>query len=78
MHAAAASRPGTPAEASPSSPDPQEVANRIAHVLETTKPRFRNPVGRQARIVHFARGKFPTTWLRRGFEAYLGSRRVRL
>jgi NAD(P)-dependent dehydrogenase (short-subunit alcohol dehydrogenase family) len=58
--------------------DPQEVATRIAHVLETSKPRFRNPVGRQARIVHFVRGKFPTTWVRRGFEAYLGSRRVRL
>jgi hypothetical protein len=47
-------------------------------VLEAAKPRFRNPVGRQARIVHFARGKFPSSWLRRGFEAYLGSRRVRL
>jgi NAD(P)-dependent dehydrogenase (short-subunit alcohol dehydrogenase family) len=58
--------------------DPQEVAERIAHVLETPKPRFRNPVGRQARIVHFARGKFPTRLLRRGFEAYLGLRRVRL
>ena len=58
--------------------DPQEVAERIAHVLETPRPRFRNPVGRQARIVHFARGKFPTRMLRRGFEAYLGLRRVRL
>jgi len=58
--------------------DPQEVAERIAHVLETPKPHFRNPVGRQARIVHFARGKFPTRVLRRAFEAYLGLRRVRL
>ena len=58
--------------------EPQEVAERIAHVLEAPRPRFRNPVGRQARIVHFARGKFPSRWLRRGFEAYLGSRRVRL
>ena len=58
--------------------DPQEVAERIARVLEAPRPRFRNPVGRQARIVHFARGKFPSRWLRRGFEAYLGSRRVRL
>ena len=57
---------------------PQEVAERIAHVLEAPRPRFRNPVGSQARIVHFARGKFPSRWLRRGFEAYLGSRRVRL
>lgn len=58
--------------------DPQEVAKAIAHVLETRRPHFRNPVGRQARIVHFARGKFPTRLLRRGFEAYLGLRRVRL
>jgi NAD(P)-dependent dehydrogenase (short-subunit alcohol dehydrogenase family) len=58
--------------------DPQEVAKRIAHVLETPRPRFRNPVGRQAHIIHFARGKFPTTMLRRGFEAYLGLRRARL
>ncbi len=57
---------------------PQEVAERIARVLEAPRPRFRNPVGSQARIVHFARGKFPSRWLRRGFEAYLGSRRVRL
>jgi hypothetical protein len=47
-------------------------------MLETPRPHFRNPVGRQARIVHFARGKFPSRWLRRGFEAYLGLRRVRL
>jgi NAD(P)-dependent dehydrogenase (short-subunit alcohol dehydrogenase family) len=58
--------------------DPQEVADRIAHVLEARRPSFRNPVGRQARIMHFARGKFPTRWLRRGVEAYLGLRRVRL
>jgi NAD(P)-dependent dehydrogenase (short-subunit alcohol dehydrogenase family) len=58
--------------------DPQEVATRIGNMLETSRPRFRNPVGRQARIVHFARGKFPSRWLRRGFEAYLGLRRVRL
>jgi NAD(P)-dependent dehydrogenase (short-subunit alcohol dehydrogenase family) len=58
--------------------DPQEVAKKIANVLEARRPHFRNPVGRQAHIVHFARGKFPTRLLRRGVEAYLGLRRVRL
>lgn len=58
--------------------DPQEVAIKIADVLDARRPRFRNPVGRQARIVHFARGKFPSRWMRRGVEAYLGLRRVRL
>ena len=58
--------------------DPQEVAVKIADVLDARRPRFRNPVGREARLVHFARGKFPTRWLRRGVEAYLGLRRVRL
>lgn len=58
--------------------DPQVVAERIADVLETSRPRFRNPVGRLARYTHFARGKIPSRWLRRGVEAYLGLRRVRL
>lgn len=58
--------------------DPQVVAEKIAAVLEAKRPSFRNPVGRLARYTHFARGKIPTRWLRRGFEAYLGLRRVRL
>ncbi len=58
--------------------DPQEVAKRIADVLEARRPSFRNPVGRLARYTHFARGKIPSRWLRRGIEAYLGLRRVRL
>ena len=58
--------------------DPQVVAERIADVLETSRPRFRNPVGRMARYTHFARGKIPSRWLRRGMEAYLGLGRVRL
>ena len=58
-----------------------EVMLRDGDIVEGTVDgvgTLRNPVGRQARIVHFARGKFPTRWLRRGFEAYLGLRRVRL
>ena len=58
--------------------DPQVVAEKIADVLETKRPSFRNPVGRLARYTHFARGKIPSRWLRRGVEAYLGLRRVRL
>jgi NAD(P)-dependent dehydrogenase (short-subunit alcohol dehydrogenase family) len=58
--------------------DPQVVAEKIADVLEAKRPRFRNPVGRLARFTHFARGKIPSRWLRRGVEAYLGLRRVRL
>jgi NAD(P)-dependent dehydrogenase (short-subunit alcohol dehydrogenase family) len=58
--------------------DPQEVAVRIADVLEARRPRFRNPVGRLAHYTYFARGKIPSRWLRRGIEAYLGLRRVRL
>jgi NAD(P)-dependent dehydrogenase (short-subunit alcohol dehydrogenase family) len=58
--------------------DPHVVASKIASVLDARRPRFRNPVGRQARIMHFARGKFPSRWIRRGSEAYLGLRRVRL
>ena len=58
--------------------DPQVVAEKIANVLEAKRPSFRNPVGRLARYTHFARGKIPSRWLRRGVEAYLGLRRVRL
>ena len=58
--------------------DPQVVAEKIADVLEARRPSFRNPVGRLARYTHFARGKIPSRWLRRGVEAYLGLRRVRL
>jgi NAD(P)-dependent dehydrogenase (short-subunit alcohol dehydrogenase family) len=58
--------------------DPQEVAVRVASVLEAKRPRFRNPVGRLAHYTYFARGKIPSRWVRRGVEAYLGLRRVRL
>lgn len=58
--------------------DPQDVAVKVANVLETRRPRFRNPVGRLAHYTFFARGKIPSRWLRRGIEAYLGLRRVRL
>lgn len=58
--------------------DPQEVAVKIAKVLEAKRPSFRNPVHRMAHFARFARGKVPSPWLRRFIEAYLGLRRVRL
>ena len=58
--------------------DPQEVAVKIAKVLEAQRPSFRNPVHRLAHITRFARGKIPSPWLRRFVETYLGLRRVRL
>lgn len=58
--------------------DPQEVAVKIAKVLEADRPSFRNPVHRLAHFSHFARGKIPSQGLRRFVEAYLGLRKVRL
>ncbi len=58
--------------------DPQEVAVKIAKVLEADRPSFRNPVHRLAHLSHFARGKIPSQALRRFVETYLGLRRVRL
>jgi NAD(P)-dependent dehydrogenase (short-subunit alcohol dehydrogenase family) len=57
--------------------DPQEVAVKIANVLEARRPSFRNPVGRIARLSHFLRGKVPSRWLRKGVERYLGLHRMR-
>jgi NAD(P)-dependent dehydrogenase (short-subunit alcohol dehydrogenase family) len=58
--------------------DAQEVATKIAKVLEARRPGFRHPVGRIARLSHFLRGKVPSSILRRGVERYLGLHRVRL
>jgi NAD(P)-dependent dehydrogenase (short-subunit alcohol dehydrogenase family) len=57
--------------------DPQEVAVKIADVLEARRPAFRAPVGRLARISHFMRGKIPTVLWRKAIERYLGLHRVR-
>jgi len=58
--------------------DPQEVAIKIAKVLEAPRPAFRNPVHRLAHLSHFARGKVPSRWLRKFVQVYLGLNRVRL
>lgn len=65
------------AHASAHGRDPQEVATRIAKVLGAKRASFRNPVGRIARLNHFARGKIPSPMLRAMIERYLGLHRVR-
>jgi len=57
--------------------DPIEVARKIVNVLEAKSPKFRNPVGRLARISHFARGKVPSVVWRRIAERFLGLHRLR-
>lgn len=57
--------------------DPIEVASTIANALETSRPRFRYPVGFFARLDHFLRGKIPTRLIRRGTTRYLGLPRTR-
>ena len=57
--------------------DPIEVASTIVNALETSRPRFRYPVGFFARLDHFLRGKIPTRLIRRGTTRYLGLPRTR-
>jgi len=57
--------------------DPIEVASTIVNALETSRPRFRYPVGFFARLDHFLRGKIPTRLIRRGTTQYLGLPRTR-
>lgn len=52
--------------------DPKEVGQRIARVLEQSRPPFRNPVGPVARMSQFARGKVSTPLLRKSVMRYLG------
>ena len=58
--------------------NPQDVALKIANVLEAKKPSFRNPVHRLAHFARFARGKIPTSLMRKVVERYLGLNRVQL
>jgi NAD(P)-dependent dehydrogenase (short-subunit alcohol dehydrogenase family) len=57
--------------------DARRVATAIADILEASKPGFRNPVGRVARVAHFLRGKVPSAVLRKGVSRYLGLDRFR-
>ncbi len=54
--------------------DPNEVARVIGRVLEARRPRFRNPVGRIARLNWYLRGKVPVRLARWGTMRYLSLR----
>lgn len=58
--------------------DPDIVANVIADTLEAKRPRFRIPVGLEARLGLAVRGKLPTTLLRKSAKRYLGIDRLKL
>ncbi len=52
--------------------DPSEVAERIARLLDDPRPRFRTPVGPQARLAWGMRGIVPWSWRRRLVQRLLG------
>ena len=58
--------------------DPREVGVTIANALEARRPHFRYPVGPDARLGHFMRGKVPTRVQRFAITRYLGLHRVRV
>jgi NAD(P)-dependent dehydrogenase (short-subunit alcohol dehydrogenase family) len=57
--------------------DPVEVAKVVATSLDAPRPRFRNPVGPTAKFMHFARGKLPSTVVRKIFGRFFGLSKVR-
>jgi NAD(P)-dependent dehydrogenase (short-subunit alcohol dehydrogenase family) len=57
--------------------DPVEVAKVVANALDAPRPRFRNSVGPTAKFMHFARGKLPSTLVRRIFSRFFRLDKVR-
>jgi short-subunit dehydrogenase len=57
--------------------EPDKVAKIIATALEAGRPRFRYAVGLTARIGHFARGKVPSSAMRKVFAYYFRLDKVR-
>lgn len=57
--------------------DPADVGRAVARALAAGKPRFRYAVGPTAKFNHFARGKLPSTLVRKLIGRYLGLGRVR-
>jgi NAD(P)-dependent dehydrogenase (short-subunit alcohol dehydrogenase family) len=53
--------------------DPSEVAERIAALLDDPRPRFRTPIGPQARLAWGVRGIVPWSIRRRFVERALGA-----
>ncbi len=57
--------------------DPEEVAKVVARALDAPRPRFRNAVGPTATFGHFARGKLPSSVVRKIFGRFFSLNRVR-
>jgi NAD(P)-dependent dehydrogenase (short-subunit alcohol dehydrogenase family) len=57
--------------------DPQEVGRAVAKALDAQRPRFRNAVGPTAKFAHFARGKLPSSVIRKIFGRFFSLHRVR-
>jgi len=57
--------------------DPVEVAKAVAKVLDAPHPRFRTAVGPTAKFEHFARGKLPSTLMRKIFSRFFQLNKVR-
>jgi NAD(P)-dependent dehydrogenase (short-subunit alcohol dehydrogenase family) len=57
--------------------DPQEVGRAVAKALDAQRPRFRNAVGPTAKFAHFARGKLPSSIIRKIFGRFFSLHRVR-
>jgi NAD(P)-dependent dehydrogenase (short-subunit alcohol dehydrogenase family) len=57
--------------------DPAEVAKVVATALDATRPRFRYAVGPTAKFMHFARGKLPSTLVRKIFSRFFALDKVR-
>ena len=52
--------------------DPREVAEVIAHAVKVRRPKLRYPVGAEARLFHFLRGKVTTRMLHNLIARYVG------
>jgi NAD(P)-dependent dehydrogenase (short-subunit alcohol dehydrogenase family) len=57
--------------------DPIDVGKAVAKALNARRPRFRYAVGPTAKFNHFARGKLPSTVVRKVIGRFLGLKRVR-
>jgi NAD(P)-dependent dehydrogenase (short-subunit alcohol dehydrogenase family) len=57
--------------------DPGEVAKIVTKALNAKRPRFRYAVGPTAKFEHFARGKLPSTLMRKIFSGFFRLNKVR-
>ncbi|MBS0268261.1 MAG: SDR family NAD(P)-dependent oxidoreductase [Proteobacteria bacterium] len=68
--------PTIEAHVAKSARDPIEVAKVVANALESPRPKFRNSVGPTAKFMHFARGKLPSTVVRKIFSRFFSLNKV--